>query len=349
MKIILITDQHFGTHNDSLAHLEFQKKFYDEVFFPTVDKVLQDSDTEIIDLGDTFDRRRFIDYSTLMNVKEFYFDKIRDRNLKLHIIVGNHSAYHKSTNSVNSPELALSDYDNIISYKDPTHIQFGSSTYLLMPWINESNKEHCLDVLSDTTSNVLFGHLELTNVLLRGNLTFKEGLSASDLTKFDYVFSGHYHNITTHQNFYYLGAPYQLTWADVDEKKGFYIFDTETLELEFIENPYRIFRKFYWYGEDIELNESDIKNTYINVVVQKKPDIKKFDEFIRQIEDFSPHKLSIQEPLFVVDTDDCSIDEIADTRTFIASQIQSLALEQEKERTLLNFMGEVYSDALTIE
>ena len=43
-----------------------------------------------------------------------------------------------------------------------------------------------------------------------------------------------------------LGNPYQMFWNDVDDKRGFHIFDTETNELEFIENPYTIFERIYY-------------------------------------------------------------------------------------------------------
>ena len=37
-------------------------------------------------------------------------------------------------------------------------------------------------------------------------------------------------------NVTYLGNPYQLYWNDEGDTRGFHIFDTETLETEFIEN-----------------------------------------------------------------------------------------------------------------
>ena len=38
MKVILITDQHIGARNDNLSFVKYFKKFYDEVFFPYIDK-----------------------------------------------------------------------------------------------------------------------------------------------------------------------------------------------------------------------------------------------------------------------------------------------------------------------
>ena len=40
------------------------------------------------------------------------------------------------------------------------------------------------------------------------------------------------------ENIYYMGTQYQITFADLSETKGFHILDTNTREIEFIENPY---------------------------------------------------------------------------------------------------------------
>ena len=38
MKIVLISDTHWGVRNDSPAFLNMTKKFMDNVFFPEIDK-----------------------------------------------------------------------------------------------------------------------------------------------------------------------------------------------------------------------------------------------------------------------------------------------------------------------
>ena len=67
MKIALITDTHFGARNDNLVIQKHMKKFYDDVFFPYLQK------TEIktvIHLGDLVDKRKTINYVTLNNVRK---------------------------------------------------------------------------------------------------------------------------------------------------------------------------------------------------------------------------------------------------------------------------------------
>ena len=59
MKYALITDTHFGVRNDSQILLEYQKKFYDEIFFPYLDK---NDIKHIVHLGDLVDRRKSINF-----------------------------------------------------------------------------------------------------------------------------------------------------------------------------------------------------------------------------------------------------------------------------------------------
>ena len=55
MKILLITDQHFGVRNDNQAYINMYKKFYGEIVLPFIKNY---GIKEIICLGDTFDKRR---------------------------------------------------------------------------------------------------------------------------------------------------------------------------------------------------------------------------------------------------------------------------------------------------
>ena len=54
-KVLLITDQHFGVRNDNQYYLERYRLFYENIVLPYIDK---HGITEIINLGDTFDRRK---------------------------------------------------------------------------------------------------------------------------------------------------------------------------------------------------------------------------------------------------------------------------------------------------
>ena len=122
MKIAIITDQHLDGRKGSLAFWNYFNKFYDEIFFPTLEKHGIDT---ILDLGDTFDNRKSMDFSTLARIKTDYFDRLRKYDV--HMILGNHCTYYKNTNRINSPELLLEEYDNITIYSEPITLKFVTS------------------------------------------------------------------------------------------------------------------------------------------------------------------------------------------------------------------------------
>ena len=65
MKIALITDQHLDARKGSLAFWDYFQKFYDDVFFPTLEK---EGVKVVFDLGDTFDNRKTIDFNNFNRI-----------------------------------------------------------------------------------------------------------------------------------------------------------------------------------------------------------------------------------------------------------------------------------------
>ncbi len=55
MKIALLNDTHFGCRNDSPAFIEYQNKFYNDLFFPYLQ---QYNIKTLVHLGDVVDRRK---------------------------------------------------------------------------------------------------------------------------------------------------------------------------------------------------------------------------------------------------------------------------------------------------
>ena len=86
MKIAIITDQHFGARKGSKSFHDYFKKFYDNVFFPYLEEHKIDT---VIDMGDTFDSRKAIDFSALTWAKNNYFDRLKEKHDMLHQIFGN--------------------------------------------------------------------------------------------------------------------------------------------------------------------------------------------------------------------------------------------------------------------
>ena len=102
MTVALITDQHLDGRKNSKVFWEYFMKFYNNVFFPNLKK---HNIKTIIDLGDTFDNRKGIDFCAWHRIKTEYYQVLADMGIHIHMIVGNHTAYYKNTNKVNTPSL----------------------------------------------------------------------------------------------------------------------------------------------------------------------------------------------------------------------------------------------------
>ena len=158
MKVAIITDQHFGARKGSKFLHEYFKKFYDDVFFPYLKK---SGITTVIDMGDTFDNRRSIDLWSLEWAKENYYRRLEDMGITVHTIVGNHTAYYKDTNSINSVDLLLKQYDNVKIYSECTEVMIDKLQVLFVPWINAENLKSSINAIKVSTSICAMGHLEL--------------------------------------------------------------------------------------------------------------------------------------------------------------------------------------------
>ena len=111
-KIAIVTDIHFGARNDNQRVADFQEKFFSEVFFPYIDK---HNITIVADLGDTFDRRKFVNFYSLDRAKKMFFTPLKERGIELHVLVGNHDSFYKNTIELNSINLLAEHYHNIVT------------------------------------------------------------------------------------------------------------------------------------------------------------------------------------------------------------------------------------------
>ena len=201
MKVAIITDQHFGARKNSKLFHDYFLKFYDDIFFPTLEK--EGIDT-VIDMGDTFDSRKGIDFAALSWAKNNYFDRLRDMGIKVHTIVGNHTAYYKNTNDINAIDLLLREYDNIEVYSETRSIDVGGLSVLLVPWINKENEEQTLSMIKKSRSPVCMGHLELKGFRIHRGYVMETGTDMNIFGKFDKTFSGHYHTRSDNEKIFYL-------------------------------------------------------------------------------------------------------------------------------------------------
>ena len=345
MKIALITDQHLDGRKGNLAFWNYFQRFYDEIFFPTLEKK---GVRTIIDLGDTFDNRKSMDYNTFNRVDSNYFQRLKPYNV--HMIIGNHCTYYKNTNKINSPELLLEKYPNIKVYSEPTEILMGKKVFLMMPRINSGNKEECLRMISESQADIMCGHLECDGFEVTPGMKFEGGFNVSDFKNFKRVWSGHFHHKSKHGNVQYLGNPYQMFWNDYKDRRGFHIYDTESDRLKFVENPFEIFDKIFYDDTSVDYNKQDVssyKDKYIKIIVEEKRDYQMFETLVDRLYNVGAHDVKIVETLVDVDAIDDVDLETKDTMTLLNEYIDEVEIAVDKT-SLKGLMRSLYIESCNV-
>lgn len=352
MLVAVLGDTHFGARNDSAHFSVFFEKFYKEIFFPYLE---QHNILHVIQLGDVFDRRKYVNFQTLNHCKKYFFDKL-NREYSSWLLVGNHDAYYKNTNEVNSLDMLLGEYHNINLITKPTEVELEDTNVMLLPWICDDNIAPTMEAIKNTKAQVAFGHLELTGFeMYRGQL-MDHGMDPNLFSKFDMVVSGHYHHKSHAKNITYAGTPYEMTWSDYGDLKGFHIFDTETRELEFISNPFKMFHKLHY----DDLNQpvgyintwdlTDMAGAYVKVIVRNKTNTLWFDSLIDRLEKSGVSDVQVVEDHFHLDleSDDDIVSQAEDTLTILHKYVDQIDSNVNKQK-LETLLRTLYSEALSIE
>ena len=344
MRVAIITDTHWGSRKGSKLFHDYFEQFYKNTFFPTLE---QQGITTVIHMGDAFDSRKSIDFVGLDWTRKVVLEPLSKYNV--HLITGNHDVYFKNSNKVNSPELLLKDYENIKTYSEPTEVNIGGLNILLLPWINSENQDKSFKLIKNTRAKVAMGHLELQGFRVNKNLVMDEhGLEANIFKNFKKVFSGHYHTRSDNGTVFYLGNPYEMYWNDVNDPRGFTIFDTETLEHFHINNSYRMFYNIYY--EDTPYQTFDVReyeNKIVRVIVRKKLDIKQFEKFIDKLYNANIAELKVVENFAIEVSEDFEAFESEDTISVLNRYIEEAEVNLDKS-ILQKMLGEIYQEACEI-
>jgi len=358
LQIAIITDTHFGARNDNLNFNEYFYKFYENIFFPTLK---ERGITTCIHLGDVVDRRKYISFRIAFDFRNRFVSQFKKFGIDLHVIIGNHDTYYKNTSEINSMD-ELVGRDRVWIYSEPTVKEFDEVPILFMPWINTNNYGTAINSLDTAKTDLLMGHLEINGFEMNKGYRTDSGYDRKLFQRFDSCFSGHFHHKSDDGHIYYLGTPYEITWNDCNDPKGFHIFDTETRELERVVNPYTLFEKIYY---DDTVNDyshmvgptstsydfEKYKEKYVKLIVVNKKDLYQFDLFVDRLLKADAHEVKIIEDFSDLDPSNVSdeiIDKTEDTMTLLESYIDELDVALDKER-LKGTMRSLYTEAQDLE
>jgi len=343
MKVAIITDTHYGARKGSKHLHDYFELFYKNVFFPT----LKDNGIDtVIHMGDAFDSRKSIDYQSLEWAKRVVFEPLKDYNV--HMIIGNHDCYYKNTNNVNSPELLLQTYPNIKTYSTVSEAVVGGLNILFIPWINAENFENTVESIKVSNSVCAMGHLELNGFRAHRGHVMEDGMDCNVFEKFSKVFSGHYHTRSDNGRIFYLGNPYEMFWNDVNDPRGFTIFDTETLEHFQIDNPYKLFYNIYYEDTPYQMfDATEYENKIVKVIVRKKSSPKNFEKFIDKLYSAGVQDLKIIENFNIEESEDFEINEEENTISILHRYVEESELELDKVK-VISILQDIYRQACEV-
>lgn len=348
MKVALLNDNHFGVKNSADVFSDYQQRFFDEQFFPYC---VKHKIKKIIHAGDFYEHRKYINIKTLARTREFFLDKLREHDMTMDIIPGNHDCYYKNTNSLCSLTQSLGEFSDVVNiHMEPIVKSYGGLKIALLPWITTENYTESIDFIKNSSATIMVAHLELQGFeMMKGAPVMSHGLNAELFSSYEKVLTGHYHTKSDKGNIHYLGTQYELSWSDANDPKYFHILDTKTRELELIRNELRLFNKIF-YNDDPQKKRPNVKGTFVKVIVTSKRDTKKFDSFVDKLLRQEPFDLKIIDSFdaFLGDSiDDDSVD-LMDTSTLLNSYVDAIDTDLDKDRIKM-ILHQLYLEAQQLD
>ena len=351
MKVAILNDTHCGVRNSSDIFLNYQERFYSEIFFPYLK---EHNIKNILHLGDYYEHRKFVNFKALNQNRKVFLEPLRDNDITMDIIPGNHDVFYKNTNELCSLKELLGYFtSNVNIIMKPTVLDYDGLGVAVVPWINNANYKEYTDFIANCKAPMLGAHLELLGFDMYKGMPNPHGMTADLFKRFESVMSGHFHTKSSKGNVHYLGSQMEFTWSDVDDPKFFHILDTETRELTPVRNPITMFEKIVYNDEQIDYNSIDVeqyRHKFIKVLVVNKTDLYTFDKFIDRLQNVETYELKIAENFeeFVgssVDDDKVSLE---DTKDLLDTYVDAVETDLDKDNIKMK-LRELYTEAQNLE
>jgi DNA repair exonuclease SbcCD nuclease subunit len=374
MKIPLIGDLHIGARGSDPHVREFIKDYLSNFF-----EYLAEHDLNTyIQAGDICDVRKAINAHDMDFIMNDFVDFHLEYGISGHILTGNHDIALRDSNKISwTKVIERMSMDFIKSYQEPTDVEINGVKFCMIPWINKDNYERTIAHIASTDAKYAIAHLELAGFPMYRNSISEEGqIELSTLKKFKHVFSGHYHTISQSGNITYIGTPYHLTWQDYPDKRGFWILDTDTDEVEFVQNSddKTLFKLFIYDWKNIENNnemmlklkephclENDFgfKNRIVQVIVMNRDNTRHYNDFCNALRasqtiDYMTIDKTVQETTSSESEGSSESVDVSeetlhtDILEVLTTRIQKSEANIDKPKTI-TMMQEIHSTAMNME
>lgn len=273
MKNLLVTDLHLGLRKDA----EIWHKVQIELFQEIIDTCSRNNISKIIHLGDWHDNRKALSVKTIITSWQIAL-MLEEVGIELYTLLGNHDIFYKNQLHPHSLKF-FEKFQNIHIIDRPVELE----DITLVPWITS---------IHDKMGPYLFGHFAINSFDVgNGHKLYKGPWKISDFKKFEQVLSGHFHKPQDGENITYIGAPFQHTFNDVDQKRGYYIWENGELELvHFINSPNFVII----YSDKIvnnELDLSEMEGDIVKVVYTQDYGTVKNNEILEEVYIHKPLQL----------------------------------------------------------
>jgi DNA repair exonuclease SbcCD nuclease subunit len=269
-KIFFIGDTHIGLGYPNSVDKWFKvhRQYFNDFLIPFLKEKVTKDDI-IVHLGDLFDNRNVIP----INLLNYGMDIVEEisKISPLHIIIGNHDLWSKSSSDVNSVR-PFRYIPNVSIYDRTSILDFNNKRILMMPYI-ENRLDQISLIKKNKDCDYLFCHSDLNGCKMHlTSVAHKnpDKIDIDEFISFKRVISGHIHIVQNNKNFTFVGSLFQMDRNDMGDQKGIFVLDTETDNLEFYPNKISpIFTKVHIKNDNDVENLESLKssNNYIDLVI----------------------------------------------------------------------------------
>lgn len=319
----ILGDLHIGARSGNELYHEYFDLFFED-FFKFCDN---NQVSSIIQTGDMFDVRKFVNTWCLDFFKEKFISKIVERDITCYVIVGNHDIHFRETLKVNTPSLVLSEWkDNFVVIDKPSeHLIDGKYSFLLVPWMAKSNRDDCEEAIKMSDADYMCGHFEFNDFPMHIGSNAKSHHKHTGYRKFKTIFSGHYHTKSQKDNVVYTGTPYELTWIDSGDKKGFFVLDDDGYE--FVENEHTL-HEYVVYPE-----RKNCHKKFIRAIADNVDDKKALESWKDDLIKSGPHDIKFNEKTVVIQNEETiDVKNIKSTEVLLKEAVDDLETSLDKDK-----------------
>lgn len=346
MRYAIVTDTHAGVRNDARAFADYQDRFWIDTFFPICEK---NGIKKIKHLGDFFDKRQHLTVKTMENVKNTFCRLLDEYDMTMDLIVGNHDVLYRNTNAANSASNFFHGYPRVNVITTP--VKLGN--ILMVPWINRENYDDTIKAINETDAEYCAGHFEIAGFEMHRGQVATTGLDVSVFDKFKLTMSGHFHTRSRSGNITYLGNNCEFTWADVNDPRGFHIFDDESGELTHFVNPESMFFRVEYdkaSGDTVWIpyDPVEYKDTFIKVIATGEGSSFELDAWRKGIVEHGPSEIQIIESAVLaegIDISDYGDHAAKSNLELISEYVSGLETTDILKAEVMKYMSGLYAEA----